>query len=483
MNKIYMIIGAALLLSATACQKGLEGNQAGDSSEISLYAELPQTKTTLLPDDGYKVMWTKDDQIAVFNAPTGTAEYSGNLHFKIDGDATGKFAPYNTNVEVPFEDGVNYDWFVCCPWRATNGSEELKSPKGQSGDDGYFPIGAATQNGYNSAVHISSNDIMVGKATDTRTPVVNLHHLAVLHKFTVTNKSDGPIVITKLTFNGGENKIFGTFWIDMTSDNPAIDITKANATYNERALTVKNGGELAVDASADFYVMTAPFTLNAGEVFKVTVETSIGSQVIEKTAQEDIEFAAGTYNTANLVYDYKPAYADLLYEDTFNGTFENSANVSTSNTTFTPARWDTYDKGGMTVYDGNKTAVNYTRDDKSTLTRQVASTALAGMDDLHVRFIDGGVLTVSGIKLYGKTDLELSFVQTYKSAGIKAEYSVDNGTTWEELGTSTLENRTYAHNALYKFSVAEGSQTISLRFTATSTPRIDNIKLTWQEVE
>ena len=472
-----MIIGAAMLLSATGCQKGLEGNTMGETSDLTLQAVLPLTRTTLLHEDGYKVQWNKNDQLAVFNAPTGTADYSGNLNFKIDEGATGKFAP---TVEVPFEDGVNYDWYVCSPYRATGGSPELKSPKGQSGDDGYFPIGAATQTGYNNSEHIASSDIMVGKVTNTRTPSVKLQHLAVLHKFTVTNKSNMPIVVTKLTFNGGENKLFGTFWIDMTSDNPAIDITKANATFNERALTVRNGEELAINASADFYVMTAPFTLNTGEVFKVTIETSIGSQVVEKTAPEDIVFAAGTYNTANLEFNYQQTFADLLYEDTFNGTFENSASVNTTNTTFTPARWDTYDKGGMTVYDGNVTAVQYTRDEKSTLTRQVATSALAGMDDLHVRFLDGGVLTVSGIKLYGKTDLELSYVQTYKSSGIKAEYSVDNGTTWEVIGTSTLENRLYAYDALYKFSVASGSEIISLRFTATSTPRIDNVKLTWQ---
>ena len=454
----------------------------GETSDLTLQAVLPQTRTTLLHEDGYKVQWNKNDQLAVFNAPTGTTDYSGNLNFKIDqgATATGKFYP---TVEVPFEDGVNYDWYVCSPFRATGGSPELKSPKGLSGDDGYFPIGAATQTGYNNSEHIASSDIMVGKVTNTRTPSVKLQHLAVLHKFTVTNKSNVPMVVEKLTFNGGENKLFGTFWIDMTADNPAIDITKANATFNERALTVKNGEELAINASADFYVMTAPFTLNAGEVFKVTIETSIGSQVVEKIAQEDIVFAAGTYNTANLEFNYQQNFADLLYEDTFNGAFENSASVNTSNTTFTPARWDTYDKGGMTVYDGNVTAVQYTRDEKSTLTRQVAANALEGMDDLHVRFLDGGVLTVSGIKLHGKTDLELSYVQTYKSSGIKAEYSVDNGTTWEVIGTSTLENRLYAYDALYKFSVAVGSETISLRFTATSTPRIDNVKLTWQQAE
>ena len=75
--------------------------------------------------------------------------------------------------------------------------------------------------------------------------------------------------------------------------------------------------------------------------------------------------------------------------------------------------------------------------------------------------------------------LNLSFVQTYKSSGIKTEYSVDGG-DWIELGTTALEAKVYAYNASYDFEVPSGSQTISLRFTATSTPRVDNIKLTWR---
>ena len=472
------------MVVAASCQKGLEDNNApavkGESSEVVLTAKLPDTKTSL--KDGYKVSWTQNDQIAVFNAPTGTAEYSSNLHFYIDENAEGKFTAGEGTI-VPFEDGVNYDWFVCSPWRSKEGKAELQSPKGQSGEDGYFPIGAQTQTGYNNAVHISSADIMVGKALDTRNPVVTLKHLAVLHKFTVTNSSNQSTIIKKLTFNGGDNKIFGTFWIDMTADNPTIDINKANNTFNERALTVKDGAELPVGESADFYIITAPFTLNNDETFKVTIETSTGTQTVEKTATTDIEFSAGTYNTAELVYDFIPAppvSADHLYEDTFNGTFLNSSSVTTSNTTFTPARWDTYDKGGMTVYDGNVSAVNYIRDEKSTLTRQVAS-ALVGMDDLHVRFLDGGVLTVTGIKLHDYTFLNLSFVQTFKKSGIKSEYRVDEG-EWIVIGTTALEDDAYAYNASYDFEVPIGSKTISLRFTATSTPRIDNIKLTWQEL-
>lgn len=499
MKKTFMILGAAMLaLAVVGCENEPidEGNTPAipeepsteepaepadptEPTELVLRATLPSTRTILNSD--YTVSWANSDQLAVFNAPTGTTVYSENLRFKVTDTTTGAFGAYDEDVVVPFEEGVNYDWYVLMPWRSTGGKAEMLSPKGQSAEDGYFPIGAQTQTGYNNSTHVSSQDVMVGKVTNTRTPEVALKHLAVLHKFTVTNNSNATTVIEKLTLNGGENKIFGTFWIDLTSDEPEIDINKANATFNERALTVKNGTELAVGESADFYMITAPFTLNAGETFKITIETTTGTQTLEKTTAKDLEFAAGTYNTANLVYDYQIEFADHLYSDTFNGTFNGSDKVDSANTTFTPARWDTYDKGGMTVYDGVISNVNYVHDANSTLSRQ-AATVIVGMDDLFVWFKSGGVLTVNGIKLHGKTDLTLSFNQTYKSSGITTEYSVDGGTTWNQIGVSAHPAGNSMATYSYNFSVPADSETISLRFTATtSTPRMDNVKLTWQE--
>ena len=478
-----------MLVLAAGCQ-GLADmtpeNQETPSTEptegFALYANLPVTRT-VLDKENFTLSWNKNDQMAVFNAPAGTEEYSSNLRFYVDEETTGKFTP-GEGVEVPFEEGVNYDWYVCFPFRQLSGKPELVTPKGQSSDDGYFPIGVNTQKGYNNAEHVSSFDIMVGKVENTRTPKITLKHLAVLQKFTVTNNSDKPTVITKLTFNGGENMIFGTFRVDLTSDNPELSVDNANSLYNERALIVTNGTELAVGASADFYMVMAPFTLNAGETFTVTIETTTGTQVVEKTATTDIEFAAGTYNTASLVYDYVPNYADHLYYDTF----YDSTSTLGSNTTFNEgsvsSRWKSYlaDLSGLSVYDGAKEDISYTW----TWCQPSAqvSTALVGMDGLHLWFKaeeSDASLIVSGIKLHGYTDMNLSFVQTYKGSGLKIDYMVDNSESWQTIGETSLENKAYAYNADFNFTVPENSKTIALRFTKTAAaPRIDNIKLTWQ---
>ena len=103
-----------MLVLAAGCQ-GLADmtpeNQKTPSTEptegFALYANLPVTRT-ILDKENFTLSWNKNDQMAVFNAPAGTEEYSSNLRFYVDEETTGKFTP-GEGVEVPFEEGVNYD--------------------------------------------------------------------------------------------------------------------------------------------------------------------------------------------------------------------------------------------------------------------------------------------------------------------------------------------------------------------------------------
>lgn len=535
MKKTFMILGAAMLaLAVVGCENEPidEGTntpvtpdepsieEPAEPAKLVLRANLPATRTTLTPEgSGYKLGWSEGDGITVFQAEAGTTPDGWtNYKFDIDEEEKGEFTPAE-GVEVPFEEGKNYDWYVVYPYSTNNGEPTLKTPLGQSKDDGYFPIGAQTQNGYNNTDHIAGMDIMVGKAENTNTPEVTLKHLAVLHKFTVTNNSDKPTVIQKLTVTGNTN-IFGAFWIDLTADEPKIDLTKANNTadsFKTRALTIggaldENGNELAaeelpVGESADFYMITAPFTLATGEIFKVTITTSTGEQTLEKTATEDIVFAAGTYNTANLVYDYVPVYADYLYFETFNTAMTVSGTTAfdvdqhegslTSGVKgeFKPSKLIAYNdyKDGTSVYDGVVSAITYTCDaigkespdnastgGQACLSKNVGST-ITNVTGTYVWFRKqkGGWVRVDGIKLYGKTELTLSYVQNIGNGGsVKAEYSVDGGSTWVELGSTNTNGN---HN--FDFSLDSIKETISLRFTenGSNNVRIDDIKLTWQE--
>ena len=494
MKKSFMILGATLLaLAAVGCQNDAidEGNTpvtpdepiVEEPAEVVLHATLPESRTTLNAD--YSVEWKAGDAISVFYQKVGEEGYSENTQFIIDEELTGKFTPA---TEVALEDGANYNWYVCSPYRS-----ELKKPTGENREAGYFPIGTATQEGYNNSDHIASMDIMVGKAEGTRTPSVALKHLAVLHKFTVTNNSDQPTIITQLTIDGGtENYPFGTFWVDLTADAPTLDPTKANGKFTSRELKVTNGTELAVGESAEFYMLTAPFTLGVGETFTIKVKTTTGEQTFTKTATEDIEFEAGTYNTAKLTYDYKIEYADHLYYETWNtamtvsGTTAFDVNSHTGSaltnghkTAFNAANISTYAtdyKDGLSVYDGDNANITYSSDGANTY---LSKNNVSGVTGTYVWFRKStkGWVQVDGIKLYGNTALTLSYAQQGTAGGaVKAEYSL-NGKDW----TTLLETNTNATQTT-NFTVAEGSETISLRFTenGNNNVRIDDIKLTWQ---
>ncbi|MBR3681980.1 MAG: hypothetical protein IKL67_01035 [Tidjanibacter sp.] len=508
MKKSFMILGATLLaLAAVGCQNDAidEGNTpvtpdepiVEEPAEVVLHATLPESRTTLNAD--YSVSWKAGDAISVFYQKVGEEGYSENTQFIIDEELTGKFTPA---TEVALEDGANYNWYVCSPHAINNETDVItltapnRTEKDQEG--GYFAIGATNQRGYNNSDHVASMDIMVGKAESTRTPSVALKHLAVLHKFTVKNDTEDGIVIEKLTITGNTN-IFGAFWIDLTANEPAIDRSKANrtdATFNSRELTildkdqkdskVANDDVLAAGESADFYMITAPFTLGVGETFTIKVKTKTGEQTFTKTATEAVEFKAGTYNTANLTYDYKIEYADHLYYEQFDS---EAFTGLTGSTNFSSGSIKNYDKAGLSVYDGDVTAISYDYNDNASISRYVAS-SVQGMTDTYLwlrtnnTYGTEGYFTIKGIKLHEHTALTLSFLQAYKNSTVKVEYSIDGGETWVNIVETKNPNAADCQTHSEDFTVTGTPETIDIRFTkndtTTNAPRIDNIKLTWQ---
>lgn len=130
-------------------------------------------------------------------------------------------------------------------------------------------------------------------------------------------------------------------------------------------------------------------------------------------------------------------------------------------------------KEGLTVYDGDKTAIHYAGDGTNTCLSKYkyAALTLASGTYVWMKKSTGATLTVTGIKLYECYSFELSYSQC--GGSLKAEYGTD-GTTWTELGStaSTAEQS-------FKFSVANGEKTIALRFTENGSAhvRLDNIKL------
>lgn len=469
MKKTFQILGAAMLaLAVVGCENEPidEGTNTpltpDEPTELVLRANLPATRTTLSSD--FKLSWNNSDVMAVFNAPTGTEDYSGNLKFEIDDNAEGKFSPAE-GVDVPYEEGVNYDWFVLAPYRENNGVAELTTPKGQSGEDGYFPIGRATQNGYNSSEHISNSDIMVGKATNTRTPNITLKHLAVLHKFTVKNDFSEPIVIEQLALNGGANKLFGGFWIDLTAENPAIDVTKATNSYNERELVVSNGTELAVGESADFYMITAPFVLNTGETFKITIQTDKGTKTLEKIATEDISFIAGEYSSAKLSFDGPDPVPVFL--ETFGTT--------------------TYSESNIITYDGDTSGIKATWSNGTGTTTSGYTTGGA-FEGVAMRWSGAKANSNTkwtGVSVNGNATLTVSYdLVLTGDAGTTIAFNHRNtgSTKWIKVHTTelTVEEKGVIKHVSFDITIDDPTKTIEFYLSSTTATQyawLDNLKL------
>lgn len=134
---------------------------------------------------------------------------------------------------------------------------------------------------------------------------------------------------------------------------------------------------------------------------------------------------------------------------------------------------------GCEVYDNDLTALTYTSDGTD-----VCLSKYEEATDKETKFMTGGYLwyrktkggwfRVDGIKLHSATSLKLTYSQSAQK--IKIDYSLDGGTTWVEIGATEGSIETAEH----KFTVAEGSENISLRFTengGSAHVRIDNLKL------
>ena len=131
---------------------------------------------------------------------------------------------------------------------------------------------------------------------------------------------------------------------------------------------------------------------------------------------------------------------------------------------------------GCTVYDGDKTSVVYTSDGVDVCLTKYDASSVKNVYGTYMWFRKAkkGWFRADGIKLHGAVSMKL----TYSQAGgsIKAEYSIDNGTTWNEI--TVTKSASEMHEA--KFNISAGAETISLRFSeddGTAHARIDNLKL------
>lgn len=267
-----------------------------------------------------------------------------------------------------------------------------------------------------------------------------------------------------------------------------FDVTVSTGYPLAKIRVLKNGAELPE------LTKTSGFSEPKADIYKFSYllpKSDGGSEVTFTFEGTD---SKGNFGVAEYKLAVRKGQPKVLYTEIFdtpmkisNTTeFDTSAGGVTgaSASEFVPGTIDRYNgsdpevtegvKAGLTVFDGDNTAVSYSSDGTDVCLTKYSYSGMKQISGTYVWARKGkkGWIAASGIKLQGCTSLTLSYLQC--GGSVKVEWSAD-GTEWSEVCISAKTDEVRAD-----FSVPEGTQSISLRFTENAGGahlRFDNISL------
>ena len=287
-----------------------------------------------------------------------------------------------------------------------------------------------------------------------------------------------------------------------SNENVSCEVSLACGNVLKSLIVTKNGADY--DSKTDFG--------NTEKTFKYSFVYTPSQEDINKDVTFHFVATDVKGNVAEAYYTVTVHKADVvikeLYSETFNTTMSISGTTAFNTTEggvtggkateFTPSNIGRYNNlqmqdpegeegvmiprpgamEGCKVYDDDLSVLRYTSDGVDVCLSKYtdASRNYVFGGHLWYRKTKNGWFCVDGIKLHGASSLKLTYSQSISKSKIKAEYSVDGGTTWAEL----LATDTQSESHEKKFAVPEGSESIALRFTengGTVHVCIDNIKL------
>ncbi len=347
MKKALFFAGlAAATLSFVGCNK--EADYAGRDGDFEVILNNDDTRTV---NNGMQTTWAENDQLSAFYAPTGTTTWSGNIKFTVkeagSNVATGKVGELTESA---------YDWYFLYPY-----SGYVASPTGLNAEgelSGYMTVGSAAngsqrQAGYDSMAHLAGSALpvygVVKNVPADEQPVVAMHQLASVVKVNVKNATAAPVHITNVAVTAPVD-IVGTYYLDITGAAPGFTPSGENYVSKTASLVVADHTDLAVGATASFYLAVKPFTAAAGSEFSVSVTASNGEQTSVKSLVAETVFSAGKIKEVNVNYDkaatvseyewVKKNLESITEEDVFVIVGNNGDNFAMSNdkgTTAAPA--------------------------------------------------------------------------------------------------------------------------------------------------
>ena len=324
MKKTTICTFAIIAIAAVGCTKNelLRTAEPVADNGIVLYANDANLTKTVTDPDKFTVKWAEGDSLAVFTWKHGETEpadaaswWVGNsVRFRISDVEKGKFNLItecaSTNKEYPqklaeFKERYNegktdLDWYVIYPGNMYTPSRPLMmiTVLGKN----------MVQNGKDNLDHLSSLDVMFGKAEGTTKPDVKMHHLGTLMEFTVTNGTADAIDVKSITVDAGDEVIGGEFRTELNGNPVEVKKDSEHINGGTKPLTTcelkVNNVSLKPGEPGKFYMILAPFHIEAGKDVTITVTTDNGFWSKTMTATGNgLDFAAGAKSSANLNVD------------------------------------------------------------------------------------------------------------------------------------------------------------------------------------
>ena len=421
-------LASAAMMTIAGCEtaeiKDVQSPEANASS-FELIADITQTKTTLDPQDGYKVAWEEDDIIYMVTSDgTWGAPYVDEDNTNIKTIAEFTYADGKFSTEATIADG-EYTF---------KGMYAAASQKSyHRGASSTHKLQATqTQDCADPTAHIKDNDALVGTFTATvpmsETAKMNMSHLYTLMQVDVKNTTGEAIEVTKFEMTAEGADLAGVFNV-VAFDTPAIS-TKSGASST---ITVNiTGGDVENNASLPVYFVMAPFADYSGDVtFKVT--DSNENTYTKTVAMNGISFEAGKYNTTS----YAISVADEVEPEPANVTWDLTD--------------DSYSSESQNEVVWSSEVVNMTLEKKNSSTN--ANNYLGGTN-AHTRVYKGHILSFK--PLGGCTISKIEIVAT----------SEDYATNWVN---STWTNGD-ASNSSADVTVipTDGKETVSVDITVAT---------------
>lgn len=486
----------AIAAMAVSCQEAeLENNGAANNGEVfRISAALPETKTTLDPDN-YNVAWESSDELTVI--------VNSNTAYKFTNAGGDNFEA----TGVALEDGTN-TFHVLYPYSEFVYSvDENGVTCGQSGSKTYVRIPSevsASQAGINNADHVKG--VMHGYATVSsveETPSITMNQLTALLKIDVKNDYSETINVRSITVStDAEGELLsGTFYVNL--EDGTVESSGKTYTHNYTILGVTDG-QIQAGATATFWVSANPFKVPVGSALTISVEAEQGVVSDERTYDKELVFAAGTVNTAT--FDYvapsvieKLTVAEFLAKPTGATYYELTGTISNiSNTEY--GNFDLVDETGS-VYVRGLTASKVASNDKSFSTlglREGDILTLCGTRDAYngdpqvggpayyishvaVPYCDVTPSTLSVDAAEGATTFAIESNESWKITSSNSSYTVSpaSGEGDAEITVTYPANETAdAITVTFTVTSDSGEKTVTLTQRGAGEPQKYYVKVT-----